>query len=157
MLGYLTDIVFLSGGMFHWTTRQSDKYSLDPTSGKPIWVDDAGNFLVNWVTIYVMDSMEKFQNMQSLKVKSSESIHDRMLECYPAVKTEGRAYLPSVPVISKPSGRLPNGGIPYKNGDIPILAKQGDILYTKMRISHKVKSMGISPFRDIPIGDIPCS
>ena len=101
MLGYLTDIVFLSGGMFHWTTRQSDKYSLDPTSGKPIWVDDAGNFLVNWVTIYVMDSMEKFQNMQSLKVKSSESIHNRMHECHPAVRTEGRAYVPSFLVISK--------------------------------------------------------
>ena len=101
MLGYLTDIVFLSGGMFHWTTRQNDKYSLDPSSGMPIWVDDAGNFLVDWVTINVMDSMKKFQNMQSLQVKSSESIHDRMHEYYPAVRTEGRAYLPSVPVISK--------------------------------------------------------
>ena len=50
------------------------------------------------------------------------------------------------------SGRSTNGDIPYKNGDVPILAKQGDILlYTKMRISHKAKSMGISPFRDIPI------
>ena len=73
--------------------------------------------------------------------------------------------------MDPPSGRLPDGDIPDKIGDIPILAKQGDILYTKMRISHKAKSMGISPFRDIPIfrnigispfrdipiGDIPCS
>ena len=101
MFGYLTDIVFRSGVMFHWTTRQNDKYSLDPTSGKPIWVDDAGNFLGNWVTIFVMDSTKKFQNMHRLQVKSSESIHDRMHECYPAVRTEGLAYPPSVQVISK--------------------------------------------------------
>ena len=59
MFRQLMHIVILSGGMFHCTARQDDKYhdSLDPKCGKPINIDDTGKFIVNLVAIFAMRSI----------------------------------------------------------------------------------------------------
>ena len=61
MFRQLIHIVILSGGMFHCTARQDDKYhdSLDPKCGKPINIDDTGKFIANLVAIFAMFSMNE--------------------------------------------------------------------------------------------------
>ena len=100
-ISLLIHVLITTGGIFHWNSRNSATYSLDPAKKLPLYADAEGDSIFNWIMIYILDSLDKFQNLQSVFVKSSESIHDKIQKEYPGIRTEGRVTIPTVPVFSK--------------------------------------------------------
>ena len=118
--------------MFHWNSRNSAKYSLDSAKKLPLHAEAEGDPIFNWIMIYILDSLDKFQNLQSMFVKSSESIHDKIHEEYPGIRTEGRVTIPTVPVFSKQILAYFEtlGAVsPYMRLDDPRIASQYDTIY----------------------------